>query len=346
MSAPWQRFLFLRFPAAMVVLGLIAQLCAWALSSVPMQRNRTDELALAVLRDPNPYRVILLGDSITRNATTRFALGPPGEVANLATHAHFGMAGELLLLERYLSTHPAPQYVVLAFAPTLYPWVSDIRLVRYSLWYTFTRPDERSFLKTYFPGIDDRDRLPAAADLQVRIVEPMLSLLKQGYRRLHRRGSDPIAVGLRDPDPHAPADQSSNGVGTLKTAIADARKSELAPVNAAVLRRVCQLSERYHFHLKLVVPPMPAELEKALTADGVLAQLEAHIRGILAEPCRIDEVFDFNRIRTYTMSSFHIDMIHLFGDGWEQRYASDLRGYLRGLADRSSSLQPTPPSPQ
>jgi hypothetical protein len=137
-----------------------------------------------------------------------------------------------------------------------------------------------------------------------------------------------------------------HGVAPLKAAIADARKSDLAPVNAAVLRRVCLLSERYGFHLKLVVPPMPVELERALTADGVLAQVEAHIRGILAEPCRIDDVFDFNRIRTYTTSSFHIDMIHLFGDGWEQRYASDLRGYLRALADRSSSLQPGPTSPR
>jgi hypothetical protein len=29
--------------------------------------------------------------------------------------------------------------------------------------------------------------------------------------------------------------------------------------------------------------------------------------------------------------SFHNDMLHHFGDGWEQRYTSDIREYLSGL---------------
>ena len=29
-------------------------------------------------------------------------------------------------------------------------------------------------------------------------------------------------------------------------------------------------------------------------------------------------------------------MTHLFGDGWEQRYASDLRTYLNGLREANS----------
>jgi hypothetical protein len=44
------------------------------------------------------------------------------------------------------------------------------------------------------------------------------------------------------------------------------------------------------------------------------------------------------------MTSFHRDLIHLFGDGWEQRYASDLRGYLTGLADRSTAAAALPPA--
>jgi hypothetical protein len=117
---------------------------SWALSDVPMRRDRTDELALAVLSDPTNYQIVLLADSITRNATARFSLGEPGEVANLATHANFGMAGELLLLQRYLSAHPAPKYVVVALAPAMYGWVSDIRLVRYNLWPSNIRANEAS----------------------------------------------------------------------------------------------------------------------------------------------------------------------------------------------------------
>ena len=49
--------------------------------------------------------------------------------------------------------------------------------------------------------------------------------------------------------------------------------------------------------------------------------------------CHIDEITDFNRIRTYTAASFHRDMTHLYGEGWEQRYAGDLRKYLSELPD-------------
>src|SRR6266436_10031148 len=193
MTKPWKRFLFLQFPVAALTLASIAQAFSWALSDVPMRRDRTDELALAVLSDPTNYRIILLADSITRNATARFSLGEPGEVANLATHAHFGMAGELLLLQRYLSAHPAPKYVVIAFAPEMYNWVSDIRLVRYNLWHTFRRERERSFLKTYLPDIDRRDLLPAIADLQERVVEPFFSWLKRRYLAI--RGREAARIG-------------------------------------------------------------------------------------------------------------------------------------------------------
>ena len=194
MSTAWKRFLFLQFPIAMVTLALVGQALGWALANVPMRRDRTDELALAVSQDPTNYRVLVLADSITRNATSRYVLGGPGEVGNLATHAHFGITGELLLLERYLRVHEAPQYVVLDFSPSMYGWVTDIRLVRYNLWQTFRQPSERAFLKTYFPDIDRRDWLPAIADLQERLVEPFYSFLKQKYLAHRKRDVATIAV--------------------------------------------------------------------------------------------------------------------------------------------------------
>ena len=84
---------------------------------------------------------------------------------------------------------------------------------------------------------------------------------------------------------------------------------------------------------------MPAELASMLVGRGALTQLKQELNTIMSTGCQVDEIFDFNRVRTYPATSFHLDFIHLFGDGWEQRYASDLRRYLDELADRSSSSE-------
>ena len=333
MSKAWKRFLFLQFPVAALTLALIAQAFSWALSDVPMRRDRTDELALAVLNDPANYRIVLLADSITRNATARFSLGEAGKVANLATHAHFGMAGELLLFQRYLSVHPPPKYVVIALAPAMYGWVSDIRLVRYNLWHTFRQYDERSFLKAYLPDIDHRDWFPAIADLQVRIVEPLFSWLKRRYLAFRGGEAARIGSGSLEPDPNAATDVAMVDPSALNETILEGLRTVPAPINTAALRQLCLLSEQHGFRLKVVWPPLVSEIEDAMVASGALAELEGHIRSIMADHCRIDEIFDFNRIRTYTAANFHRDMVHLFGEGWEQRYASDLRRYLSELPD-------------
>jgi len=326
--------LFIQFPVAALVIALAAQACAWALSEVPMRRDRTDELALAVLSDPTNYKVVLLGDSITRNATARFALGAPGEVANLSTHAHFGLSGELLLLRRYLSAHAPPKYVVVALAPAMYAWVSDIRLVRYNLWHTFREADERRFLKTYLPDIDSHDWFPAIADLQERVVEPLFSWLKNRYLASRGREAARIPGGEFDPDPNA-ATQASMPVGpeVLEDAISERLNAVPAPINAAALGEFCRLSQQHGFAISLVWPPMASEIERAMVVHGTLTELETRIRDIMKDHCHIDAIFDFNSIRTYTASSFHRDITHLFGDGWEQRYASDLRTYLNALSD-------------
>jgi hypothetical protein len=337
MSHAWKRFLFVRLPTAVFGIALLAETLAWSLSGVTMRRNRTDELALTVLSDPTNYRVILLGDSITRNATARFALGAPGQVGNLATHANFGMPGEVLLLQRYLRRHAPPQYVVLAFAPVMYRQISDIRLVRYTLWHTFRGVDEQEFLRSQYPGIDSRDWLPAAADVQVRIVEPLFSLLKSHYLKLRQRGPGRIGSGSDEPDPNGPADVSRPMPATIERALAEELRNADAPINAPSLRRLCQLSRDHGFRIKLALPPMPSELESVLVGRGALTQLHEQLNTIMSTGCEVDEIFDFNRVRIYPASSFHLDLIHLFGDGWEQRYASDLRQYLNELADRSSS---------
>jgi len=242
------------------------------------------------------------------------------------------MAGELFLLQRYLRVHTPPEYVVIAFAPGMYHGESSSRLVRYYLWHTFRQQDERGFLDTYRPDISRRDWLPAVLDLQERIVEPLFSLAKHRYFKLRGAPPERIAAGRIDPDPNAETDAAiSANPAAIATAISETSQSVLAPLNAAALRRMCALSEQYDFRIKLVWPPIAEEVASALRASAALSQLGLEIGRALGPSCPVDDIYDFGKLRTYTTSSFYPDLIHLFGEGWEQLYASDLRHYLAEL---------------
>ena len=224
----------------------------------------------------------------------------------------------------------------------MYERVSDIRPVRYNLWHTFRGEEERQFLKSQFADIDVRDWLPAAADLQVRVVEPLFSLVKEKYLAARHRDTPlRISAGQVDPDPDAATTASNPTAEAVEQMMSDGLKTTDALAGAEVLRRVCHLADTYGFRVRLVWPPMAAQLDKALMESGALARLQEKMRSIMTGRCQAEKVFDFNKVRTYTASSFHLDMIHLFGDGWEQRYASDLRRYLSDLPDHSSSTDAT-----
>jgi hypothetical protein len=333
MTRTWKTFLFLQLPGAALAQALAAQALAFFLSDVPMWRDRPDELALAVLKDPTDYRILLFGDSTTRNATVRFMLGPPGEVGNLATNAFIGLSGSLFLLQRYLSAHASPEHVVIALSPGMYHYEEDSRLARYHLWYTFNRTDEREFLKAQIPEITDRDRFPAILDLQERIVEPLLSLVKQRYLAIRKRDELRIDSGFLRANVEAPVEYAARDESSADGADVFAGRHDLtmAAVNAEVLNRVCDLSRKYGFRVELAWSPIPAELETILLSSGALSRLETKIRSIMDGRCDYSAFTDFNQIRTYPNLSFHNDMLHLFGDGWEQRYTVDMRQYLSGL---------------
>jgi hypothetical protein len=242
------------------------------------------------------------------------------------------MPGELFLLQRYLRVHAPPEYVVIVFAPGMYHGKGSSRLVRYYLWHTFKQPDEREFLNTHSPEISRRDWLPAIVDVQERIVEPLFSFAKQRYLSFRGRTSNGIAAGPFDPDPDAKTDASMPAdPAAIATAISEASEAIPNLMNAAALQRICALSEQYGFRIKLAWPPMAGEISSAVRSSGALSSLRSQIGLALGPSCPVDDIFDFNDVRTYTSANFYPDLIHLFGDGWEQRYASDLRRYLSGL---------------
>jgi len=318
--------LLLQLPGATLVLALVVQVLAFSLSDVPMWRARFDEVAIAALKDPTRYRILLFGDSITQIATGRFSLGAPGEVGNLSTHAGVGLPGSLFLLQRYLSVHPSPEHVVLSFAPATYNLPGSVRVARYNLWLSYTQPNERDFLRTYFPGIERRDWLPAILDLQERLVEPFFSFLAQRSR------SPRMDIGTLTANPDAPVEMAPR----VETVEDEAIFKPLLDVtmsagNAEALTRMCNLANKYGFRIEVAWPPSPAQLESKLTSSGALTELEAKISSIMEGHCDFAGFTDFNKIRTYPNLSFRNDLIHLFSYGWEQRYTADLREYLSGL---------------
>jgi hypothetical protein len=331
MDRSWKHFAFVQFPLAALILALGAQAIAMALANVTPWRFRADELAMAVSNDAENYRILVLGDSKTSRATERFALGPPSEVANLTTHMFIGLSGSLFLVQRYLEKHRPPEHVVLAVSPQLYHFDNNLRLSRYHLWHTFNRPEERSFLSAHHPGMGQRDSLPAILNLQERVIEPFMSLLRHKYAAVRKRGPLAVPKGWIIPDPATQALLSTNADASEDQVTADERDLTMALVNAAALSKLCELSKANGFEIYFVWPPMPDNVDKVLDSSGALSGLESKIRSIMDGRCHLGDFVDLNKTRTYTRSSFQHDLLHLFGDGWEQRYSSDLREYLAGL---------------
>src|SRR5215831_5264095 len=148
------------------------------------------------------------------------------------------------------------------------------------------------------PGIDSRDWLPAAADVQVLIVEPLFCLLKSHYLKLRQRGPGRIGSGSDEPDPNGPADVSRPMPAVVERALAEGLRNADAPINAPSLRRLCQLSRDHGFRIKLALPPMPSGLESLLGAPRALTQLHEELNTILSTGREVDEICEFNRVRT------------------------------------------------
>ena len=326
MSMNWKRFLLLRVPLVLVVILVIGQALAMSLRDITLRRSYMDDLALAVERDHTPHRVVLLGDSITLMATRRVQLGRgPQDVANLATIAWAGAAAELFLLERYLVSHPAPQYVIYASAVDDLQNNDSPQLVHYYDWNVYTQPAERAFLRKYVPGIDARENWPAVLNVQENIFERLLSLAKRSPPLMPNPDHAP------DPNVHTEPTTDNRMGGPIQQQRMH-QKLILGTLQQAVFSRICQLSETYGFQLNIVWPPLPQPVKQAWENKGEFGPLNAQIQSVLANGCNAGPQFDVDTLRTYT--NFNRDGFHLHGEGWEERYAADLSGYITSLPDR------------
>jgi hypothetical protein len=322
----WKQFLLLQLPVAALMLTLVVQALAFSLSDVPIWRARYDEVALATLKDPTQFRTLLFGDSITSMAAGRFSLG--AGVGNISTHGGVGVHGALFQLQRYLSAHPAPEQIVLVYAPVGYHERPSLRLAHYDMWHVYNRPEERDFLRTYLPGIGQRDWLPAIFDVQERIVEPVSSLL------VLRKQSPRMDAGTLTANPDAPAGMAARAEAADDDPIFKPMlDTRVSPAIVEALTTMCSLGKERGFRIDLAWPPLPPQLIRTLISSGALAALEAKIRSIMEGHCDFGGFADFNKIRTYPDGSFRNDLIHLFDYGWEQKYTADLIKYIGGLRD-------------
>jgi hypothetical protein len=326
MSADWKRFLFLQFPVAIVAFFLIAQILAFILAHVPLRRERTDDFALAVLQDSKPHRILLFGDSTTHLATKAFNIGRQEDVLNLTSHASFGLAGDALLLQRYLTAHPAPAYVVLSNNPRLYTADENIKLYRYYLWNVFRQPDERAFLRSLYPTMTDRDGFPAILNTDERIVEPLESLIVQGQPKYDNLGPDPRSDASLEPASYNAATDA-----TL-TLIRDDPLILTQPAREAI-DKMCQLSAKYGFSIQFVWPPSHFSVEMVWKATGRLDALTQQIRDA-AQSCTDISFYNTNDDAAY--SSFDHLGGHIRGEGWNQKFTSDLRNHLAALIKASN----------
>jgi hypothetical protein len=334
----WKQFLLLQLPVAALVLTLVVQVLAFSVSDVPIWRDRLDEVALATLKDPAQFRVLLFGDSITSMATGRFSLGEPGEVGNISTNGGVGLPGALFQLQRYLSAHPSPEHVVLTYTPSIYSSrkESEVRRAHHYLWHVYNQPDEHDFLRTYIPGIEQHDWLPAIFDVQERVVEPFFSYL------VERNRSPRTDVGFLAANPDAPAGMAVRAETLDDEAFSDMHYTTMSELGAEVLSRMCSLSKKYGFQIAVAWPPVPAKLDSLQRSNGEVTKLEARIRAIMEGHCGFAGFTDFNKIRAYSNRAFRNDLIHLFDYGWEQRYTADLIKYLHGLLYPAARETPVP----
>src|SRR5579863_5983852 len=167
----WWKFFCLQLPLALAAIAIVVEGAAFLLSGVTLHRHNVDDLANAVTHDRHPYRVVLLGDSVTHNVAHRFRIGDPGEVADLTTHFLAGLPSSLFLLKRYLESGNHPQHVVLASAPGTFVEPQSKATFTYYVTSVFTLPYEKDFLRRYYGSYVNYSWRPAALSMTTRIGE-------------------------------------------------------------------------------------------------------------------------------------------------------------------------------
>ena len=311
----WNRFLLLWLPAALLILGLMAELLARALDPVPLRRQDVDLLVVAIERMESKATIVLGGDSVTQDAAKTYRLGALGMVANLTTNQASGVIGLRLLLDRYLARHEAPYHLVIAATPEFLGYEPEGRAAKVYVSSVFRRPEEQTLLARFIPPESWR---PAALAVQDRLWEPLVSLAAPEPRSWPGGEAEPDQTVL-EPAP-APAGVASQITGRA------AKRLGLSPSTQDSLRAICSQALRHNFTLHLLWAPMPESLAVLRRERRDFDALEAALAPVLADCPRVERV-DINTLASFPDHAFR-DADHLRRPGWTARYAFLLKEYL------------------
>jgi hypothetical protein len=327
----WQKFFLIRLPLAALVLGLAVEAAGSLLSGVTLHRHNVDDLASAVFHDQHPYKVVLLGDSVTHNVAHKFRIGEPDEVADLTTHAQAGLPSSLFLLKRYLESGHRPGQVVLAVSRDVFILPMDKPTFQMYVTSVFTLPYEREFLQRNYPDYVDYRWKPAALSMQTKVAEPLFSLIRHPGDEIWSAPDAPSA----NPQLEAFAgEQDDPAVFQSRVQMTYA----VRPEAAAVIAEICQLSEQYGFQLHMVWAPMETRLRSTLQANGSLQRVNDQLARVFAANHVQVTLDDSSNRRDYPY--FDRGLIHIKGTGWEQVYADQLGSYIHGFESGAAPAQP------
>jgi hypothetical protein len=288
---------------------------------VTPHRHNVDDLANAVLHDQHPYRVVLLGDSVTHNVAHKFRIGDVNEVADMTTHAKAGLPSSLFLLKRYVESGHHPQHVVLAISRQVLVYPIDSDTFDYYLTSVFREPYERTFLQRNFPAYVDYSWHPAALDMTTRIGEPLFSLL--------RHPGDDIYTAPATASPHPLQERFPDSPETEVFQERVVAPVELLPEVRAVLTEMSALARQHHFQVHIFWAPLEQKLHAALLANGKLQHVDEQVTALFAQGQTPISIEDSSTQVSYPY--FDHDLIHIRGEGWEQTFADQLTAYVQGL---------------
>jgi hypothetical protein len=327
----WQKFFLIRLPLAALAIGLVVEAAGSLLAGVTLHRHNVDDLASAVFHDQHPYKVVLIGDSVTHNVAHKFRIGEAGEVADLTTHAQAGLPSSLFLLKRYLESGHRPRYVVLAVSRDVF--ILPMEKGTFQLYVTsvFTQPYEREFLQKHYSDYVDYRWKPAALSVQTKVAEPLFSLIRHPADEIWSAPDVPSA----HPQLEAFADDKDD------PAVFNGRVNmtfDVRPEASAVLAEICRLSQQYQFEFHLVWAPLETRLRNTLEANGSLQRVNDQLARLFEENHTRVGIDDSSTQRAYPY--FDRGLIHIKGTGWEQVYADQLGAYIHGFETEGAPTQP------
>jgi hypothetical protein len=321
----WGKFFLQRLPVALLLVAAIVEAAAYFLNGVTLHRHNVDDLASAVLHDRHPYKVVLLGDSVTHNVAHSYRIGEPDEVADLTTHAYAGLPSSLFLLKRYLESGHRPQHVIIAASRDIFVAPMDPDVFTYYVTSVFTQPYERNFLLAHYPRYVNYSWRPAVLSVTTRLGEPLFSLLRNPSNDIWSAPQVPVPNPILEAYRDDTVDQTVLG---KKLEMPDVIRPEVQ----AILNEFCSLSQRYGFALHIIWAPSQQQVRLGLQANGKIIKIDEQLAALFKANQTAVSIDDSADRHSYPY--FDRDLIHIKGLGWEQLYAGDLLAYVRGFEQR------------